>query len=283
MSKCSTTTPSSLADDQNRKFMKHFEFNRAIVRTPSASVVHGLRAGGAPDPSLYGIRCEHAAYVEALEAAGLAVTVLPPLEAFPDSVFVEDPALVFTNGAILLRPGAPTRKAESLALEPDLRETFDTVLTLDEGHVDGGDVLVMPEKTLIGLSARTDLAGGAALVGLLAQLGRQGQVVPTPPHVLHLKSACSLLDQQTILATAELAASGLFDGLRVLAVPDGEAGAANALRLNDTVLASAACPRTLELLDRHGFAVLALQTTEVGKLDAGLSCMSLRWAATPHL
>lgn len=259
--------------------MKDFEFNRAIVRTPSASVVHGQRAGGGPDPSLEGIRREHAAYVAALKAAGLAVTVLPALEAFPDAVFVEDPALVFTNGAILLRPGAPTREAESLALEPHLRERFDTVLALAEGHVDGGDVLVTPEMTLIGLSARTDPTGAAALIDLLARLGRQAQAVQTPPEVLHLKSACSLLDQETILATDALAASGMFHGYRVLTVPEGEEGAANALRLNGTVLASAACPRTIELLDRHGFAVMPLQTAEVGKLDAGLSCMSLRWRA----
>jgi dimethylargininase len=241
--------------------------------------VHGLRAGVGPDPSLDGIRREHAAYVAALEAAGLTVTVLPPLEAFPDAVFVEDPALVFTSGAILLRPGTPAREAEARVLEPDLREQFDTVLVLDEGHVDGGDVLVLPQRTLIGLSARTDLAGATALVGLLARLGRQGQVVHTPPSVLHLKSASSLLDEETILATATLAASGMFDGFRILTVPDEEEGAANALRLNDTVLASADFPLTLELLDRHGFTVLPLQTTEVGKLDAGLSCMSLRWAA----
>jgi dimethylargininase len=207
------------------------------------------------------------------------VAVLPPLEDFPDALFVEDPALVFTNGAILLRPGAPTRQAESLALEPHLRERFDTVLTLEQGHVDGGDVLVTPACTFIGLSARTDRAGAAALVALLAQLGRRGQVVRTPPDILHLKSACSLLDEETILAATTLAATRLFDGFRVLTVPEGEEGAANALRLNDTVLASAAFPLTLELLDRHGFKVLPLQTSEVGKLDAGLSCMSLRWRA----
>jgi dimethylargininase len=257
--------------------MNHFAFNQAIVRTPSASVVHGLRADGGPDPLLDGVLREHAAYTAALETAGLAVTVLPPLEEFPDAVFVEDPALVFTNGAILLRPGASTRGAETLALEPHLRERFDTVLAISEGHVDGGDVLVMPEGTLIGLSARTSLAGAEALIDLLAQLGHQGRMVHTPPGVLHLKSACSLLDHETILVTPALAASGIFDGCRVLAVPEGEEGAANALRLRDTVLASASYPLTLELLDRNGFTVRPLQTTEIGKLDAGLSCMSLRW------
>lgn len=246
---------------------------------PSASVVHGLRAGGGPDPSLQKVRLEHAAYVEALRQAGLAVTLLPPLEEFPDSVFVEDPALVFSNGAVLLRPGAPSRAGESPALAPHLRERFDTVLELDEGHADGGDVLDTPGRTFIGLSARTDHTGAAALVRALSLLGRQGQVVQPPPGVLHLKSACALLDEETILATAAVAASGIFDGFRIFTVPHQEEAAANALRLNRIVLASAAGPRTLELLDRHGYSVRPLETREIARLDAGLSCMSLRWRA----
>lgn len=260
--------------------MKIFDFNRAIVRAPSESVVKGLRASNQADPSLDGIRREHAAYATALERAGLTVTVLPPLEEFPDSVFVEDPALVFTDGAILLRPGAPTREAESAAIGPALRGQFDTVLALADGHADGGDVLVTPGEVFIGLSGRTDAAGAAALVELLARLGYRGLPVRPPPGTLHLKSAASLLDEETILATAGLAASGLLDGFRVLTVPEEEEGAANALRLNDTVLAGAAYPRTIELLDRHGYQVMPLDVTEVGKLDAGLSCMSLRWWST---
>jgi dimethylargininase len=176
-----------------------------------------------------------------------------------------------------LRPGAPSRLAESQALAPSLRELFKTLLVLDEGHVDGGDVLVTPRKILIGLSARTNLVGASALAGLLARLGFQGRVVHTPASVLHLKSAAALLDEETILATTALAATGILHGFRILTVPEAESGAANAVRLNDTVLASAAFPLTLDLLDHHGFSVTALPTTEVGKLDAGLSCMSLRW------
>jgi dimethylargininase len=259
--------------------MSTFEFKRALVRTPSASVVHGLRGGAGPDPSLEGIRREHAAYVAALEACGLAVTVLPPLEGFPDAVFVEDPALVFPDVAILLRPGAVSRRGEAAALEPVLREHFGTVLLLGEGHVDGGDVLATPEGFFIGLSTRTDAAGAAALVHLLARLGYPARVVRTPPGVLHLKTACSLLDGDTLLATAALAATGTFDDFHILTVANGEEAAANALRLNDTILASAAAPRTLELLSRHGFNVMPLQVAEFSRLDAGLSCLSLRWRA----
>ena len=105
-------------------------------------------------------------------------------------------------------------------------------------------------------------------------------MVAPPPGVLHLKSACALLDEETVLATGPLAAAGLFGGdLRVLTVPSGEDAAANLVRVNDRVLAAAGHPRTLDLIDAHGLPAVALDTTEISKIDAGLSCMSLRWAA----
>ena len=109
--------------------MRVFDFDRAIVRTPSAAVVDGLRAGGGPPPSFEGISREHEAYVAALKHAGLEVTVLDPLADYPDSLFVEDPALVFPGAAILLRPGAPTRAGEAAHLEPVLRDNFETIPT----------------------------------------------------------------------------------------------------------------------------------------------------------
>jgi dimethylargininase len=129
----------------------------------------------------------------------------------------------------------------------------------------------------IGLSARTDEPGATALQALLGSLGRASQVVRTPAATLHLKSDCSLLDEETLLATDELARSGLFDGFRVLVVPDGERAAANAVRVNESVLLRAASPRTEELLVRHGFEVVPLSVAEISRIDAGLSCMSLRW------
>ena len=99
----------------------------------------------------------------------------------------------------------------------------------------------------------------------------------TPRDTLHLKSDCSLIDEETVLATQELADSGVLQGLRTLVVPDDERSAANALRVNDVVFVRAGCPRTLELLAKHGMTVIPLQVSEIAKIDAGLSCMSLRW------
>lgn len=252
-----------------------FRFDRALARRPAATAVGGIRAvdRGAPDIALF--RAEHAAYVAALEAAGVDVDVLPELADYPDSVFVEDPALTFAEAAILLRPGAPSRFGEAAELAAVLRERFETVLSLDGGHADGGDVLVTPRAVLVGRSARTDAAGAEALVAALGRLGRAAEVVVPPPGVLHFKTACSLLDEETVLATEALAE--FFPGLRVVRVPAGEEAAANALRVNDAVLLGDGFPRTRELLDGLGYATVPLPVEETGKLDAGLSCMSLRW------
>ena len=113
------------------------KFNAAIVRRPAKSVCKGLRASDADDPDFEGVVIEHNRYVDALKSAGLEVTILDPLEAFPDSIFVEDPALVFPDFAVLLRPGARSRLGEAAALAPALRAHFDELVELAVGYVDG--------------------------------------------------------------------------------------------------------------------------------------------------
>src|SRR3546814_6109029 len=93
------------------------------------------------------------------------VEILPPLETFPDSIFVEDPALVFAEGAILLNPGAPSRAGEVAEIAGELEARFERVLELPGGFVDGGDILTTPGEVLIGLSARTDREGAEAQIG----------------------------------------------------------------------------------------------------------------------
>jgi dimethylargininase len=257
--------------------LRVFDFNSAIVRSPGRSVVNGLRAHDGPSPVFESIAAEHRTYLDALQAAGVQVTTLAPLEQFPDSIFVEDPALAFTDVALLLRPGAPTRAAEAGVLAAELSARFPTVLKLHEGFADGGDVLVTPDRVFIGLSARTDRAGAAALERLLIEIGRKAEIVGVPAGTLHLKTDCALLDEETILATEALANSGLFGGYRVLVAPAAERHACNALRVNDVVFLRAGCPRTFEMLAAHGLNIVELPVAEVAKIDAGLSCMSLRW------
>jgi len=257
--------------------MRVFEFSNAIVREPGESVVKGLKSDPAAMPSYAGVLAEHRAYVHALAEAGLAVDILPPLETFPDSVFVEDPALVFSEGAILLRPGAPSRLAERDEMRNALARHFATVLELGAGeNADGGDVLVTPVAVYIGLSKRTNRLGAQALAKKLAELGHAANIVETPPSALHLKSAAALVNEDTLIATKSLA--GMFEGLRVLVTPEGEEAAANLVRVNHTVLLPAGFPRTADLIAQEGLEARFLNVSDVAKLDAGLSCMSLRWA-----
>jgi dimethylargininase len=259
--------------------LRVFDFNSAIVRNPGRSVVHGLRASAGPAPVFEQIVAEHRSYIAALQVAGVEVTVLDALEQFPDSIFVEDPALVFSQAAILLRPGAPSRMAEARELESTLTARFAEVLELREGFADGGDILVTPDRVLIGLSARTNELGAAYLQRLLDSIGRPSKVVTVPRGTLHLKTDCSLVDEDTILATPELARSGLLESYRTLVVAEEERHATNAVRINDVVLIREGCPRTLALLQKHGLSVVPLPVSEIAKIDAGLSCMSLRWLA----
>lgn len=259
-----------------------FRFTHAIVRTPGASVADGLRAAGGQDPNPDRFLRQHRAYVNALEDGGIDVTVLPALEAFPDSVFIEDAALCCRGVAISLRPGAPTRREESTALRPDLEAVFGEVIDLPgAGTVDGGDVLLADEDAFIGISARTDVEGYESLSSLLTDLGYRTIKVVSPAEVLHFKSDCGLLDSQTVFCTGRLAASGCFSDYRVIEAPAGEEAAANLIRVNDTVLMRAGFPRTEALLREHGFSVITLAADEAAMVDGGLSCMSLRFSLNP--
>jgi dimethylargininase len=177
----------------------------------------------------------------------------------------------------MLRPGAATRAGEADHLRPALLRHFGVVTELSGGHADGGDVLVTPDLIFIGLSSRTDRVGAAALVQALQTIGRRAQVVAPPPGVLHLKTGASLIDEETMLVTAPVEAAGLFERFRQLVVPQGEEAAANTLRVNETLLIGNSFPRTIEMLDRLDYNLVPLETSQVGLIDAGLSCMSLRW------
>jgi dimethylargininase len=258
---------------------RSFRFSHAICRLPAASVVGGLRAvdTGAPDPAR--LAAQHADYVAALRATGATVVVLDPLPDFPDSVFVEDTALCLPEGAVVMRPGAPSRLGEAAEMAPHLVPFYgDALARIDgPGTIEGGDVMVTGSEILAGRSARTDAAGIAALAAIVARWGWRLREVATPPGVLHFKTDCALLDGETILATARLAATGCFGGYRVIEVAPGEEPAANVIRFNEPVLMPDGFPRTRDRLEAAGFTVRALGNSECARLDGGMSCLSLRF------
>ena len=260
--------------------MRSYRFTHAITRLPPASAIHGLRAVDTGAPDLDRMRAHHADYVAALTSTGATVVELPALEAFPDSLFVEDTALCLPEGAVLMRPGAPSRLGEAAEMAPHLRALYSQVVEISgqDSFIEGGDILVTEKEVLVGRSARTNAAGIAELTRLVAPWGHKVREVHTPPGVLHFKTDCSLLDAETVLSTNRLSASGCFDGYKIIDIPDGEEAAANTIRFNDLVLRPASFPKTRDRLVAAGFTVREIGNTECAKLDGGMSCLSLRFS-----
>ena len=260
------------------KTNRAFRFTHAISRVPGKSCARGIRANDRGDPDPDAFVAQHLNYIEALQAAGVKPIVLPALEECPDSVFVEDAALCLGNESVVLRPGNPARFGEAAAIEAELQQVFETTSELvGGGSIEGGDILLTDDLAFIGLSERTDIVGIEALRPLLEAKGYAVEIVNTPADVLHFKSDCSLLDSETIFSTRRLAASGCFNGYRVIETPQGEEEAANLIRINDVVIMRTGFPESEAILVENGFNVVAINVDEAAKLDGGLSCMSLRF------
>lgn len=259
--------------------MRSYSFTHAITRLPAPSILQGLRAvdTGAPDLAL--MLQHHGDYSAALADTGATIIQLPTLPAYPDSVFVEDTALCLPEGAVIMRPGAPSRLGEAGEMAPHLAQLYPNLrhITGADSFIEAGDILMCEGEVLVGRSARTNGAGIAELAGILADWGIKTREVFTPAGVLHFKTDCSLMDEETILATPRLAASGCFDGYRIIHTGAGEEAAANAIRFNNLVLMAAGFPRTRDALVGAGYDVREIGNSECAKLDGGMSCLSLRF------
>ncbi len=254
-------------------------FTHAIVRKPGRSIADGLSSSGLGPPDPVTFQQHHDAYISALKSTGADVTVLDALEDYPDSVFIEDAALCLPAGAVIMRPGAPSRLGEAAAVAPAVRQFYGDVATIEgPGFIEGGDILTTGTEIIAGRSARTDGPGIEELRTHVAPWGYSVREVSTPPGVLHFKTDCSLLDEETILSTKRLAETGCFSGYRIIHTSDGEEPCANSIRFNNLVIMPGGFPRTAEKLDAEGYDIRLIGNTEAAKLDGGMSCLSLRFS-----
>jgi dimethylargininase len=219
-------------------------------------------------------RAQHRRYVELLSELGAAIEWLPSLPPHPDAVFVEDMAVVLSEIAVIARSGAPSRRGEAASVAEALHAHRPLRWIEPPASLDGGDVLRIGRSILVGCGGRTDAEGVTALASALSEFDYEVRAVPTAA-CLHLKSACSFIPPHTVLANPEWIDSGLFNGLRLMAVDSREPHAANTLTIGGTTLVSAAYPRTQEKLRRAGIHTVSVDISELHKAEAGLTCMSL--------
>ena len=253
-----------------------YNFKNALIRKPSKSVTRAISSKNIK-PIYKKICHEHKEYIKFLISSDINVSLLDALEDFPDSVFIEDPALAYNDSCILLRSGTKSRFGESKSLERNLKKYFKDILFIENGKIEGGDVLRINNHFIIGLSDRTDKTGAENLTLILKSLGASVNITSTPKGVLHFKTGCSLIDEDTILLTKKMSELNIFDKkYNFIEVPEGEEIAANSLRVNDNLLLPKGFKRTEELLSKN-YNIMLIDVSEISKLDAGLSCMSIRW------
>jgi dimethylargininase len=255
-------------------------FTRALVCAPAASFPDGITSSSLGPPDLALALEQHEAYCRALERLELSLVRIAPDSRFPDSTFIEDVAIVTPRGAILARPGAPSRAGEVAAVRPALGQWLPELAEITApGTVDGGDVCEAGDHFFIGLSGRTNPEGAAQLAAWLAQQGYGTSLVDIRklPGLLHLKTGVSWLGERRLLAVGGIAGHGALRGWEIVRVPGGEDYAANCVWVNGTLLIAQGFPATAAVLGELGYALMPLPMSEFRKMDGGLSCLSLRW------
>ncbi len=253
------------------------KFTRAIVRTPGPSMVDGLSTSGLGKPDYEKALTQHAAYIDALKLCGLEVTILPPDNDYPDSTFVEDTALLTPACAVIMRPGAPSRRGETEAIETVLRQFYsDIERVTSPGTADAGDIMMVGRHFYVGLSQRTNEEGAEQIIGILKRYDMTGSTVPLK-NALHLKSGTAYLENEFMVLAGEFIGRPEFAEYRVIPVDEDEIYAANCLWLNGTVMIAAGYNKIEKAIESCGYRTVTLDMSEFRKLDGGLSCLSLRF------
>ncbi|MEW6286975.1 MAG: arginine deiminase family protein, partial [Chloroflexota bacterium] len=138
-------------------------------------------------------RAQHRGYVNALKQLGCNVLELPAEANLPDSVFVEDTAVILPEAAVLTRPGADSRKPEVESIAQALSPLVKLLTIREPATLDGGDVLVVGKHIFVGISTRSNDEAIRQLQQLLNGYGYTVTGIPLRD-CLHLKSAVTRVD-----------------------------------------------------------------------------------------
>jgi dimethylargininase len=223
-------------------------------------------------------RVQHVAYEQALMHLGCRVRQLAATPDMPDSVFVEDTAIVLDDVAVVTRPGAVSRRRETTAVEAELAKHRPILRIEAPGTIDGGDVLVEGRTIFVGRSSRTNRAGFDQLRAHLLPFQYDVRAV-TVSGALHLKSAVTAIADDTLLINPAWAPADAFAGFSLVTVDPGEPGAANAVRVGDALVYPESFPRTGDRLQALRYNITAVDVSELQKAEGAVTCCCLLFTA----
>lgn len=219
-------------------------------------------------------RAQHAAYERLLESLGCGVRRMPAAHELPDSVFIEDTAVVVDEVAIITRPGAASRRAETAAVAEALAAHRPVTFIVDPATLDGGDVLRLGRTLYVGVGSRTNTEGVRQLeeaTGLYGYDVRTMQV----DGCLHLKSAVTEIAPGLVLVNPAWIDARRLEGHRAVEIDEAEPFAANVLQIGEAIVCAAAYERTIARLEEAGVTVYPVDVSELAKAEAGVTCCSV--------
>lgn len=223
---------------------------------------------------------QHKAYEECLTDLGVEVISLPAEPDLPDAVFVEDPAVIVDEVAIITNMGALSRRAEAQSIAAALSRYRPIKKMTEPATLEGGDVMRIGRSVFVGLSKRTNKDGFDQLRKILSEYDYQVKGIEVA-RCLHLKSACSYVGNNSILIDRSLVDPERFEGFDLIDVADYEPNAANALVVKGVVIMAASFPKTRGLLEQRGFSVRTVDLSELQKAESGVTCSSLIFNSLP--
>ena len=219
-------------------------------------------------------RSQHHGYVQAIKEIGLAVLELPAEPDLPDSVFVEDTAVVLPEVALITNPGADSRKPETKSITQALSPYRELVFIESPGSLDGGDVLVLGKRIFVGLSTRSNVAAVEQMNQLLGTYGYKTQGVEMHD-CLHLKTAVTSVDDTTLLINRKWVDVENFEGFKYIDVDESEPFAGNCLPLGDSLIFPVTFPKTEARLTERGYKIRPVVVDELAKAEGAVTCCSL--------
>ena len=247
----------------------------ALTRAVSESLAQCELTHLSREPiSIERAREQHAAYEKLLESLGVSVHRVAGAPELPDAVFIEDTAVVTDELAVITRPGAASRRPETIAVAEALGQYRKVVHLEAPATLDGGDVLRTRKTLWVGLSSRTNAVGAAQLGGALAPFGYKVHAMRVEG-CLHLKSAVTSVGENLLLVNPAWLPADAFPGIPRIEVDPAEPYAANALRVGDTLIFPAHFPRTLDRLLARGLAVKTVDASELAKAEGAVTCCSI--------
>jgi len=219
---------------------------------------------------------QHEHYCAALSNCGIKVIELSVNRSYPDSTFIEDTAVVVDEIAIMASMGVDSRRGEIRGIELELAKYREIARIQPPATLEGGDVLLVGKQVFVGLTPRTNQAGVDSLRTVLEPFGYQISSVAVRD-CLHLKSACTAINNHTLLVNPHWIELKPFRDFRIITVPEQEPWAANSLHINHTTYLHAGFSKMVTLLRSLGFSVKTINISELLKAEAGLTCSSIRF------